>query len=88
MRLSEKPDEINFNEASPFMDLSPLYGFNPDETMLVRDDDPDKPGMLRPDCFAEHRVEYLTPTVSALLILFNRHHNVRPGTSFRKCRWS
>jgi len=35
-------------------------------------------GLLRPDVFAEDRLLFLPPTVSALLVLFNRNHNVCP----------
>ena len=37
----------------------------------------DGSGMLSPDCYYEDRTLFLSPAVSALLILWNRNHNVR-----------
>lgn len=73
VRVSEERSE--YNETSPTLDLSSLYGVNESESDLVRAKD--GRGMLSPDCFYENRIMYLSPAVSALLILWNRNHNVR-----------
>jgi hypothetical protein len=72
LRINEK--KADCNETSPYLDLSPLYGVNEAEMDLVREKD--GRGMLSPDCFYEDRVLLLPPVVSALLILWNRNHNV------------
>ena len=59
---------------SLFFDLSPLYGFTDDDADQIRLKD--GTGMLAPDCFCEDRVAFLPPAVSAMLILWNRNHNV------------
>jgi linoleate 10R-lipoxygenase len=41
----------------------------------------DGSGMLSPDCYYEDRTLFLSPAVSALLILWNWNHNVRPFSS-------
>ena len=66
------------NNQSPCFDLSPLYGFTSDDADQIRLKD--GTGMLAPDCFCEDRVGLLPPAVSAMLILWNRNHNV--GTYF------
>ncbi|KAG6856837.1 hypothetical protein H0H87_012895 [Tephrocybe sp. NHM501043] len=63
----------DFNEASPYLDLSPLYGANDSESQLVRA--MDGRGMLSPDCFYDDRVMFHSPAVAVLLILWNRNHN-------------
>ncbi|KAF7978375.1 hypothetical protein HWV62_751 [Athelia sp. TMB] len=62
-----------YNETSPYLDLSPLYGVNEEETNSVRIKD--GRGMLAPDCFSESRTILLHPATAALLILWNRNHN-------------
>ncbi|KAG6830533.1 hypothetical protein H0H92_000205 [Tricholoma furcatifolium] len=62
-----------FNETSPYLDLSPLYGVNEAESELVRAKD--GRGMLSPDCFFDDRVMFHSPAVAVLLILWNRNHN-------------
>lgn len=66
---------MNVNETSSYVDLAPLYGHNQQaqDTVRVRDGR----GMLLPDVFAEDRMVFLPPAVCALLVLFNRNHNVR-----------
>ncbi|KAF7973363.1 hypothetical protein HWV62_15541 [Athelia sp. TMB] len=65
--------DSRFNETSPYLDLSPLYGVNEEETNSIRVKD--GRGMLAPDCFSENRSLFLNPTITALLILWNRNHN-------------
>jgi hypothetical protein len=65
----------DYNETAPYLDLSMLYGVNDSETDAIRVKD--GRGMLSPDCFFDNRVILLPPAVSALLILWNRNHNVR-----------
>ncbi|KAG6914653.1 hypothetical protein DXG01_016111 [Tephrocybe rancida] len=62
-----------FNETSPYLDLSPLYGANDSESEVVRAKD--GRGMLSPDCFYDDRVMFHPPAVAVLLILWNRNHN-------------
>lgn len=57
----------------PFLNFSPLYG-EPRQRANIRQID--GRGMLRPDTFAENRTAHLQPAVSALLIVWNRNHNV------------
>lgn len=54
------------------MDLSPLYGDNQDDQDQVRTF---KDGMLKPDCFSEHRLLTFPPGCGTILIMFNRFHN-------------
>ncbi|KAJ7765440.1 linoleate diol synthase [Mycena maculata] len=65
--------DVNINETSSYVDLSPLYGHNQQAQDLVRDKD--GRGMLYPDVFAEDRLLLLPPAVCALLVLFSRNHN-------------
>lgn len=62
------------NETSSYIDLTPLYGHTQDLVDKIRLRD--GTGCLHPDCFAEDRLLFLPPAVSALLVLFNRNHNV------------
>ncbi|GLB44633.1 hypothetical protein LshimejAT787_1702600 [Lyophyllum shimeji] len=71
VRVNKKRPE--YNETSPTLDLSPLYGVTDSESDMVRSKD--GRGMLSPDCFYDDRVTFLPPAVSALLILWNRNHN-------------
>ncbi|KAF8326158.1 heme peroxidase, partial [Amanita rubescens] len=61
------------NKASPYFDLSPLYGTNKTETDTIRLRD--GTGMLWPDSFTEERLAMLPDSVPALLVLWNRYHN-------------
>ncbi|KAF8634588.1 hypothetical protein AX17_004177 [Amanita inopinata Kibby_2008] len=65
--------DVNINETSSYVDLSPLYGHNQaaQDRIRVRDGY----GLLYPDCFAEDRLLLLPPAVCVLLVLFNRNHN-------------
>lgn len=67
------PDDHNFNETSPYLDLTPLYGTSEKDTELIRVKD--GYGMLSPDCYFEDNL-FLTRASGALLILLNRNHNV------------
>ncbi|KAF5376137.1 hypothetical protein D9615_007704 [Tricholomella constricta] len=71
VRVNEKKPE--YNETSPTLDLSPLYGVNDMESDLIRAKD--GRGMLSPDCFYDDRATFLPSAVSALLVLWNRNHN-------------
>ncbi|EMD39204.1 hypothetical protein CERSUDRAFT_112882 [Gelatoporia subvermispora B] len=65
--------DVNINETSSYVDLSPLYGHDAAalEKIRVRDGR----GLLKPDTFAEDRLLLLPPAVCVLLVLFNRNHN-------------
>ncbi len=80
------------NEASSYLDLSPLYGdsmysflFTFKSLIFFKDDDDlekvrDKSkgrGLLYPDTFSEERLIFMPPAACVLLILFSRNHNVR-----------
>ncbi|KAG5638347.1 hypothetical protein H0H81_000480 [Sphagnurus paluster] len=65
--------DVNINETSSYVDLSPLYGHNQEAQNQVRVRD--GYGLLKPDVFAEDRLLLLPPAVCAILVLFNRNHN-------------
>ena len=62
------------NLASSYLDVSPLYGTSQDEVNSVRR--LDGTGKLHDDVFADVRLLNMPPAVCAILILFNRNHNV------------
>ncbi|KAF8066489.1 heme peroxidase [Lyophyllum atratum] len=65
---------IHINNASSYLDLSPLYG----DTQTAQDKVRDKAagrGLLFPDAFSEERLMFLPPATSVLLVLFSRNHN-------------
>ncbi|KAJ7890508.1 linoleate diol synthase [Mycena olivaceomarginata] len=64
---------VNVNDTSSYVDLSPLYGHGQDEQDRVRRKE--GYGLLHPDVFAEDRLLLLPPAVCALLVLFSRNHN-------------
>ena len=68
------------NRASSYLDLSPLYGTSQDAVNSVRR--LDGTGRLYDDVFADPRLINMPPAVGALLILFNRNHNVRIHLTF------
>jgi prostaglandin-endoperoxide synthase 2 len=68
------PKGWNINTASSYLDLSPLYGSSQDAVNSVRR--LDGTGRLHDDVFADPRLLNMPPAVGALLILFNRNHNV------------
>lgn len=63
------------NNTSSYLDLSILYGINQEQQDLVRNKEVGR-GLLWPDAFAEDRLILVPPAASALLIIFNRNHNV------------
>ncbi|KAG5647805.1 hypothetical protein DXG03_007727 [Asterophora parasitica] len=65
--------DVNINETSSYVDLSPLYGHNQETQDRVRVRN--GYGLLKPDVFAEDRLLLLPPAVCALLVLFSRNHN-------------
>ncbi|KAJ7180686.1 linoleate diol synthase [Mycena filopes] len=66
--------DVNINETSSYVDLSPLYGHNQEAQDKVRSKDSGR-GLLYPDVFAEDRLLLLPPAVCAILVLFSRNHN-------------
>jgi hypothetical protein len=62
------------NNASSYLDLSILYGTSEQDVKSVRR--MDGTGMLYDDVFADSRLLFMPPSVCALLVLFNRNHNV------------
>ena len=69
----------SINETSSYVDLAPLYG-NDAKTLADLRQGGGR-GLLYPDTFAEDRLLLLPPAVCALLVLFNRNHNVRYWSS-------
>ncbi|KAG5636742.1 hypothetical protein H0H81_007000 [Sphagnurus paluster] len=67
-------NNININNASSYLDLSPLYGDNQIAQDAVRDKDAGR-GLLYPDTFSEERLLFLPPASSVLLVIFSRNHN-------------
>ncbi|TFK69781.1 heme peroxidase [Pluteus cervinus] len=68
------PENVSYNDASPYLDLAPLYGPNDEELDLIRLNDGS--GKLSPDAFYEDTNNILfTPAAAVLLILLNRYHN-------------
>ncbi|KAG6873168.1 hypothetical protein C0995_002017 [Termitomyces sp. Mi166 len=65
---------IHINNASSYLDLSPLYGDSQAAQDKVRDRTSGR-GLLYPDTFSEDRFLFLTPATSVLLVLFSRNHN-------------
>jgi linoleate 10R-lipoxygenase len=69
---------VTLNDNSSYLDLSPLYGGGPShfvkpvEEMRVFDGT----GKIWADTFADGRLLFMPPATAALLILFNRNHNV------------
>ena len=68
------PRAWTINRASSYLDLSPLYGASQEAVNSVRRFD--GTGRLHDDVFADPRLLNMPPAVGALLILFNRNHNV------------
>lgn len=66
------------NDVSSYLDLSPLYGSSDADLDKVRRKD--GTGRLWDDVFADWRLLNMPPSVGALIVLFNRNHNV--GRSF------
>lgn len=66
--------DSTINNASSYLDLSILYGNSDKDVDNVRRFDGS--GMMLDDVFADSRLLFMPPSVCALLILFNRNHNV------------
>ncbi|KAJ7074134.1 linoleate diol synthase [Mycena amicta] len=66
--------DVNINNTSSYVDLSPLYGANQAEQNTVRHKEAGL-GLLYQDVFAEDRLLLLPPAVCVLLVLFSRNHN-------------
>ena len=64
----------SINDTSSYLDLSPLYGVDQTQQDTVRRFD--GTGCLWNDVFADIRILGMPPCVAALLIVFNRNHNV------------
>jgi hypothetical protein len=65
---------ININNASSYLDLSPLYGDNQAAQDRVRNKAEGR-GKLYPDTFSEERLTFLPAASSVLLVIFSRNHN-------------
>ncbi|KAF5372301.1 hypothetical protein D9615_009236 [Tricholomella constricta] len=65
---------IHINNASSYLDLSPLYGDSQAAQDKVRNKAEGR-GLLFPDTFSEERLLFLPPATSVLLVLFSRNHN-------------
>jgi hypothetical protein len=67
-------DPVNpaINKSTHYADLSPLYGVNQQEQKKVRTFEN---GFLKPDTFADRRLQFQLPTISVIVILFSRNHN-------------
>ncbi|KAI0051062.1 heme peroxidase [Auriscalpium vulgare] len=61
------------NNASSYLDLSPLYGSSQADLDKIRRKD--GTGRLYEDVFADSRLLFMPPSVCALLVLLNRNHN-------------
>jgi linoleate 10R-lipoxygenase len=62
------------NNASSYLDLSPLYGSSADAVDSIRRKD--GTGRLWEDVFADSRLLLMPPSTCALLVLLCRNHNV------------
>ncbi|KAH7928581.1 heme peroxidase [Leucogyrophana mollusca] len=83
--------DIWINEASSYLDLSPLYGNDAQTVQDIRSPESDGRGLLRPDTFADGDLNSLPPAASALLVMFNRNHNYIAEMLLKlneKKRWS
>ena len=72
--FSTNKRDWTINDTSSYLDLSPLYGVDQDEQNSVRRFD--GTGRLWNDVFADARLLAMPPAVCALLVIFNRNHNV------------
>lgn len=64
--------DMTKSKTSSYLDLSPLYGSNQDMQNTIRTF---QNGKLKPDAYADKRLNGMPPGVSVLLIMFNRFHN-------------
>ncbi|KUI59129.1 Linoleate 10R-lipoxygenase [Cytospora mali] len=68
---TDYPD-MNKSKTSSYLDLSPLYGSNQKMQNTIRTF---HDGKLKPDAYADKRLNGMPPGVSVLLVMFNRFHN-------------
>ncbi|KAG6848129.1 hypothetical protein H0H93_003124, partial [Arthromyces matolae] len=68
------PRNIHINNASSYLDLSPIYGDNQASQDKVRDKSSGR-GLLYPDTFSEDRLLLHPPINNVILVLFSRNHN-------------
>jgi len=61
-----------YNTASSYADLQPLYGRTEEDLKAIRTF---KKGKLYPDYFTDRRMTLQLPGVTALIVLFSRNHN-------------
>ncbi|ROV90358.1 hypothetical protein VMCG_09739 [Cytospora schulzeri] len=64
--------DMNKSKTSSYLDLSPLYGSNQEMQNSIRTF---QDGKLKPDAYADKRLNGMPPGVSVLLVMFNRFHN-------------
>lgn len=62
LTLSPKDQDFSKSQTSSYLDLSPLYGDTQEDQDTIRTF---KDGLLKPDCFAEHRLRksFFPPSV-------------------------
>ncbi|KKZ59000.1 hypothetical protein EMCG_00865 [[Emmonsia] crescens] len=64
--------DMNINNNSSYLDLSPLYGSSLEDQLKVRTM---KNGFLKPDTFHDERLIGQSRGANVLLVLYNRFHN-------------
>lgn len=72
----QNPHDVNINNTSSYLDLSPLYGRSQEEQNSVRTF---KNGLIKPDTYADPRPS-IPPGVAVLLVMYNRFHNFAAKT--------
>ncbi|KAI5797521.1 heme peroxidase [Peziza echinospora] len=60
------------NNTSSYLDLSPLYGTSQATQDSIRTF---ADGKIKPDTYAEERLQHLPPGVSVMLVMYSRFHN-------------
>ncbi|GAA5864064.1 hypothetical protein JCM1840_000691 [Sporobolomyces johnsonii] len=65
-------EDPNINDASSYLDLSPVYGNNQKDQQTIRTFEQ---GRIYPDVVASQRLFLMPPGTIALLIVFSRNHN-------------
>lgn len=74
---STNAKDVNINDTTSYLDLSPLYGNNQEQQDEIRTF---KGGEIKPDTFAEKRFFVLPPGVNVLLVMYSRFHNFAART--------
>ncbi|EER41266.1 linoleate diol synthase [Histoplasma capsulatum var. duboisii H88] len=64
--------DMNINNNSSYLDLSPLYGSSLEDQLKIRTM---KNGFLKPDTFHDERLIGQAPGANVLLVLYSRFHN-------------